>query len=461
MALQDLYKVTNTLMKLLKLNITTNIDPDLAGLDVTDNPPEKVEATDNTLNIYLYHIAEDPYYKNAAGPGNDVPDVATTPMALCLYYILTAHHETETTFDAQTQQKLMGYALKTFHDFPVITDRTRINSEDILDSSLHGAGNTLQIILRPVSAEDAIAFWGSEETRTARLSAYYEVRIVMLEPEPPKTMPGIVLNLGTFLVQLGSPHFEYSQNVVSFSLPASTGIAEPQRIEATPARVSSDEGEPEFPNNRLVLRGANLTIGKSRSLVLKNALWAKQGFEMVVIDPTLNPTWKLNFRSDRIEMKIDEKLKVDAVTELVVFPGAYTASLRVVKDEKVILNQPKQITDTSNEVAFFVAPRIKNHTPPDSDKRITVQIEPTFDLSHGVAVGGNDTNEKLEIQVVMAGQTYERKDFADEPANKDGRFEVSTHSLTFQAFDVLPGDHPFRLIVNGAESAPFWIALSP
>lgn len=461
MALQDLYKVTKALMKLLRLNITTNIDPDLAGLDVTANPPEKVEATDNTLNIYLYHIAEDPYYKNAAGPGNDVPDVATTPMALCLYYILTAHHETQTTFDAETQQKLMGYALKTFHDFPVITDRTRINGDDILDSSLHGAGNTLQIIMRSVSAEDAIAFWGSEETRTARLSAYYEVRIVMLEPEPPKIMPGIVLNLGTFLVQLGSPHLECSQSVVSFSLPANTGVDEPQRIEATPARISSDAGAPDFPNNRLILRGANLTIGKSRTLALKNALWAKQGFETVVIDPVLNPSWKLDFRSDRIEMEIDEKLKVDPITELTVFPGAYTASLRVVKEEKVILNQRKQITDTSNAVTFFVAPRIRNHTPPDVDKRITVQIEPTFDLSHGV-----DTIEKLEIQVVMAGQTYERKDFAaivppTVPADNDGRFEVSTHSLTFQAFDVLPVDHPFRLIVNGAESAPFWIELSP
>jgi len=48
-----------------------------------------------------------------------------------------------------------------------------------------------------------------------------------------------------------------------------------------------------------------------------------------------------------------------------------------------------------------------------------------------------------------------------DPANNDGRFEVAAHSVTFQAFDVSPGDHPFRLIVNGAESAPFWIELSP
>ena len=457
MALQNLFKVTKTLMDLLKQNIMLNIDTELGGLDITANPPEKVEVTTNTLNIYLYHIAEDPYYKNAVGAGNAVPDIATTPMALSLFYILTAHHETASSFDAETQQKLMGYALKTFHDLPVITDRTRINGTPILDSNLQGKGNSLQIVLRPVSAEDAVAFWGSEETRTTRLSAYYEVRVVMLEPEPPKRMAGIVLNLGTFLTQLGSPHLDCSQSVMSFSLPASTGITDPQRIDATPARVSTDVGDPAAPNNRLVLRGTNLAIGQSRSLVLKNALWARQGFDTAVIDPALNSAWNLVFRSERIEMDVQKTLTLDASPDRIVFPGAYTATLQVVKVEQVILNQLKQITDSSNEVVFFVAPRITGHTAPGPDKRITVAIEPEFDLTHGT---GSD--EELEIRVVMAGQTYERGNFdpsPPSPADNDGRFEVGTGSVTFQAFEVTPGDHPFRLIVNGAESAPFWIEL--
>ena len=463
MALINLYKVTKTLMDLLTQNITENIDTSLKPpppeLTVTAIPPEKVENPQNTLSLYLYHVAEDSYYKNALGPGSDVPNVAKAPMALSLFYILTAHHETNSSFDAETQQKLMGYALKTFHDFPVITDKTRINGTSILDDELRGKDNTLQVILRPVSPEDAIQFWSTEEQRTARLSAYYEVRVVMLEPEKPRTMPGIVLNLGTFLIQLGSPHLDCSQSLVSFFLPASTGISDPRRIEATPARVSTDVGDPEHPNNRLVLRGTNLAIGKSRSLVLKNPLWAKQGFETAAINPALNPAWSLDFRSDGIDIDIAQTLALDATTTLIVFPGVYTATLLVVKDEEVILNQLKQISDSSNEVALFVAPRIKGHTTPGPDKRITVEIEPTFDLTHGAG-----TDEELEIRVVMAGRTYERKDFdpsPSDPADNDGRFEVSAHSVTFQAFDVSPGDHPFRLIVNGAESAPFWIELSP
>src|SRR5438552_12573680 len=180
MALLNLYKVTKTLTDLLTQNITKSIDPALDGLlHVTAIPPEKVENPSNTLSLYVYHVAEDPYYKNMLGPGSDVPNVARAPMALSLFYILTAHHEIEATFDAETQQKLMGYALKTFHDFPVITDRTRIDGTFILDPDLRGNDNTLQVILRPVSPEDAIAFWNSQETRTTRLSAYYEVRAVM------------------------------------------------------------------------------------------------------------------------------------------------------------------------------------------------------------------------------------------------------------------------------------------
>jgi hypothetical protein len=118
MALRNLYRVTNTLINLLMQNITKNIDKTLDGqMIVTAIPPDKVKNPSNTLSLHLYHVAEDLYYKNALGPGSDVANVAKAPMALSLFYILTAHHELDPVFDAETQQKLMGYALKTFHDF--------------------------------------------------------------------------------------------------------------------------------------------------------------------------------------------------------------------------------------------------------------------------------------------------------------------------------------------------------
>lgn len=472
MALINLYKVTKTLMELLKQNITVNIDDSLQSLSteltVTAIPPEKVESPQNTLSLYLYHVAEDPYYKNALGPGSNVPNVAKTPMALSLFYILTAHHETDSAFDAETQQKLMGYALKTFHDFPVITDQTKIDGTFILDSDLQGRDNTLQIVLRPVPPEDAIAFWSSENTRTTRLSAYYEVRVVMLEPEKPKTMPGIVLSLGTFVLQVGAPHLDHSQSRMHFRIPEKNGGTVHQ-VNASPARVTLDgSASPPEAHNRLLLQGTNLAIGKSRSLFFKNGIWAQLPppdgpVAQTSIDLDQNPGWKVEFRTDRITIELAPTLthiKPDGTpVDLPVLPGIYSTFVRAVKEEKVIGNELKQVTVFSNEVGFAVAPRIVGHGAPDVNGNIRIDLGAEFDLL--------DANLPQDaIQVIVAGEVYALAE-DDPPASAKEFFATNTPSNLirikphFPVAVIEPQAYPFRLIVNGAESAPFWIELNP
>jgi Pvc16 N-terminal domain len=468
MALINLYKVTKTLTDLLTQNITQQIDPSLAGLlNVTAIPPEKVENPQNTLSLHLYHVAEDPYYKNALGPGSDMPNIAKAPMALSLYYILTAHHETNSTFDAETQQKLMGYALKTFHDYPVITDRARINGTFILDPDLRGRDNTLQVILRPVTPEDAITFWSSEETVTARLSAYYEVRVVMLEPEEPKTMPGIVLNLGTFVVQMGTPYLDGSRSLVRFTIPVKNG-GSVYEVEASPARVTLDStaGPPEA-HNRLALLGTNLAAGKSRSLFLKNTIWAglpaPGPVVQTVVDLGLNPNWNVEFHTDRVVIELAPTLTHAtpgaATINLSVLPGFYSAFVRVVMEEKVINNELKQIVATSNEVGFAVAPRIAGHAAPDVNGNIQVNLGSEFDPL--------DTNLADDaLQVIVGGEVYSRIN-TDPPTTAKQFFVTNSPSNLIRIrphFAVVvtePQAYPFRLVVNGAESAPFWIELGP
>src|SRR6185503_10328917 len=158
------------------------------------------------------------------------------------------------------------------------------------------------------------AFWNSEEKQTARLSAYYEVRVVMLEPEPPKTMPGIVLNLGTFLLQLGSLHLERSQSQVRFRIPEKNG-GTVQEIEATPARVTLDNSaNPPTAHNRLLLFGTNLTTGKSRSLFLRNSTWADLAtpdgpVKETVVGLADNPDWSVDFQADRITVNLAPVLR--------------------------------------------------------------------------------------------------------------------------------------------------------
>src|ERR1051325_6858108 len=96
MPLADLSLVTSSLRTLMDLNIRRlmgGVPP--GAISITTLPPEKVGAAVNTLNLHLYHIAEDRYYKNMPGRGNDARNIARAPMALALFYIIKAAQQKE------------------------------------------------------------------------------------------------------------------------------------------------------------------------------------------------------------------------------------------------------------------------------------------------------------------------------------------------------------------------------
>lgn len=463
MPLFDLSHVTSSLAEALRLNIT-RLEPTLAGqLEVSTLPPERVSGAMNTINLYLYHAAEDPHYRNLVGNLSDARPVQTKPMSLILYYILTTHHEVNSSFDTVTEQRLMGYALKTLHDYSLIDDDTEISGTQVLHAELRGRDNRLEVTLRPVTPEDAIAFWSAEDRQTTRLSAYYEVRYALLEPDPPRRLPGVVLSLGTFIVDLASPQLAGSRSEVTFTLPVQAGGG-PQTIVASPARV----GPPGPPGaNRLTLLGANLAIGQERRLYLRNARWRERAPEMerVLVDPDLPQNaadgWTIEGASDRIDVTFGTQLTVAVPAGppvvLPVEPGIYHARVEVVKELRVIQGQLKEITDTSNETAFAAIPLVTGFTVIDStERRIRVELDPSVDLTPAGAPG------PLDIMVVVDGEAYERYDPTEPDATFDvGEFEPAGATVDFLArFDPdLPGTHPLRLIVEGAESEPFWIEL--
>jgi hypothetical protein len=69
--------------------------------------------------------------------------------------------------------------------------------------------------------------------------------------------------------------------------------------------------------------------------------------------------------------------------------------------------------------------------------------------------------ELIHIQVIVGGVVYTSVVEDSPPPLNQGEFLVTSTSITIKPhFDVHPvmaTAHPFRLIVNGAESAPFWI----
>jgi len=285
-------------------------------------------------------------------------------------------------------------------------------------------------------------------------------------------MPGIVLNLGAFVFQLGSPRLEQSQSQVRFKIPERNG-GNIQELEATPAQVTLDtSATPPDAHNRLLLLGANLTRGRSRSLFLKNSIWAELPapdgpIKETVVDLSQNPDWDLQFRTDRITVTLApvlRHLKPDLTpVDLPVLPGFYSAFVRSVVDEQIISNELKRISVSSNEVSFAVSPRIEGHDAPDVAGNIQINLGSEFD-----PLDANLADDA--IQLVVDGEVYTRPppaDRVDPPANVKEFFVTNTPSNLIRINPHFPVTvtqseaHPVLLTVNGAASAPFWIELNP
>ena len=173
----NLFLVTQTLQRLIDLNVRALLMREglPAAITVTAMPPERVGSATNTINLHLYHVMEDSYYKNLPPPGTGHPPVARQSLVLLLYYILTAHHEVNEVFDAETQQLQFGLAMKTMHDHPIIVDALSISpdggpAQTVMAPALSGGGNRLEITLRPLTPEESLSFWSAEQTSTARLA---------------------------------------------------------------------------------------------------------------------------------------------------------------------------------------------------------------------------------------------------------------------------------------------------
>jgi hypothetical protein len=481
----DLSAVTKTLTRLLRTNITRLAGPAAPPVTVVAGPPEEQSTASRTVNLHMYHVAEDQFRKNLPGPGLDLNNVATTPMALSLFYVLTVHHIANAAHIAETEQQLMGYALKTMHDFPVIEDDTTVQSLPnappilVFDPGLQGGGNHLEIILRPLTPEDALTFWSTGLEQTARLSAYYEVRVVLLEPEPWRVAPGIVLTLGQYVTQVGGVHLESASSDLKFTPPG----AGAQVIISDPARPALDNppGNPAFPDNyRFVIRGTNLASGIDRCLVIRSPGWRNitpPVEEIAMGQGTAGAgRWGVGFFSDRIEVETTNQLSypdgAGGTATLNLTPGLFLASVETVTGETATGTGTRRLSQRSNEIVFFLTPRILSHTPPvvipgnpalpppgnQPRLRITINLSPRFALNQGGAV----TAQQLPIFLSVHGAVYERVNaFAAVPSDNDGRFTVAAASLTFQPlFDAtVPGAYPVRLVVDGAEAQPFWIEI--
>jgi len=136
------------------------------------------------------------------------------------------------------EQLIMGLAVKTLHDFPVIDDSTFMldkngMEQQVLDKNLRNRKNCLRILMQPTPYSEATQFWQAG-SQALRMAAYYEVSALLLEPEAVTSRSVRVSMVGVHPILRGQPVIEGTRNRLAFTVP---GEADARLVDCSPAEV--------------------------------------------------------------------------------------------------------------------------------------------------------------------------------------------------------------------------------
>ena len=431
MPLLDLSLVTKTLLNLIDKHIGSLPAAEKAKLSsswtVSPLPPDRLTG-DHAIGVYLYHAVEDAYRKNLAPPGPDFPPVALTPMGLHLYYQVSAHSDALTDIGTENEQTLMGFAIKGLHDHPVVDATTQIGGFTIFPTDLQGTDNRFVIDLLPIQADQALQYW-TPGSNAARFAVYYKVSVTLLEPEPARSRSGRVLLYGVYSFAGGSPRLDSSKSEVIFRIP---GESADRTAQVQPAEAAV--------GGKISFSGSNLA-GDSTTLLIKNARLA-QPIEV-------GNDWGVLANDSEIRIVAQPNLGTSPT-----LPGVYSAIAKVTETRRMPDNSVRAFPKTSNEVPFIVTPNVK----------IVPTTPPADVLLHIITLDGGVFSDPAlpptAVQVFVGPNSLTRK-VASSLA--PGEFEVVNAAQLRFRFPVAgtnSGDTAlFRVLVNGAESAPNWVTV--
>lgn len=192
--------VTATLVKLIT---DTTKDLNLGqSIDITTLPPDKARNsnTANQINIFLYETMINGSWRNRDIPDQVRPgESGMPPLPLNLYYIVTAYGADGK--DAEILGHiLLGRAISVLHDHPLlgaleIEEATQSFLPANSDSELQHQIDRVRITPQPMSLEEMSKLWMMFQTQY-RLSAAYEVAVVLIQSRLPVRTPLPVLKRG-------------------------------------------------------------------------------------------------------------------------------------------------------------------------------------------------------------------------------------------------------------------------
>jgi hypothetical protein len=412
----SLKEITKTIIAVIQ----SEVDP----TETVKVLPEILRDAENGVGFYLFHVQESSHYKNFPAPGNDNPPVNYTPMALNLFYQLSANWKDEGKEDALEEQRLMSAAMKTLHDHSQI---------QITPS---GKKINIKITLQTLSPSESVQYWAAAES-PVRLSAYYEVSVVFLEPEKQLSYAGRVLSYGNFIFVRNAPQITSSENVIEYLLP---GELTARQVKIQPAQAPPAFIAPAPIGSVVSFLGTGFNGGTLQLLII-SPLWSEPAVAGATWLPTLISENQLN-----ITVQPTAVLKT-ALTPVDIIPGLYAAQVSITQQRTLPNGTIKTFNHVSNQFPFSVMPRIS---------LITALGGGSFAVTCNVFQHAGIADDDIQVYI---GE--DKLVLSAAVILADGEFKITsatTIDLQIPA-GITAGQIALRILIRGIESEPKWITI--
>lgn len=414
--------VTSSLVNLITVQLReVAANPSLnfpSGVSVTAQPPDA--ANNDTflhqVNLFLYNVMPNAAWRNMPVPSQvKRGESAMPPLALNLYYLITAYTRDTSDGGDTSGHKLLGTVMSIVNDHAILKAADLAIPESDLQNQVDGVRLTLQ----PLSVEEIFRLWSGFQAQY-RTSVAYEASVVLIDSTLPTRTPLPVLQRGR---DAGGTTVQ--PDPLPYPTLFSVQLAN-AKAAGSPGSVASPAALPPTALLQDVLVIAGHRLDGATVAARFNSQRLSTPIDIVV--PQTNVP-----ESSRTADEIRVKLLTDPAhpgVDLTKWPaGLYTVS--------AIINPGSKTEQATNELPFSLAPQIDTSQP----------ITPTRDTNGDVTITLSCSPQVLPEQRValLLGD----QEIVVQPRPKQ------TNSLTFVAGNVASGDYLLRLRVDGVDSFPF------
>ena len=167
------------LVELLRENLT----PEPLGNREMINLCSPHESENNQLTLYLYHIEEDSQNMTSGYFSVDSSTERMQPARYILHFLMTPHSKAPAQMKEADQYRIMGAALQTLRDNPVIPQRH-------LSGSLAAENAQLHILLDKMPMEQLLKIWNNT-SKDYKLSVVVTVTGVTVDSKRIRRTPRV------------------------------------------------------------------------------------------------------------------------------------------------------------------------------------------------------------------------------------------------------------------------------